>query len=111
MLIGLTGGTVGGLLGVGGGVIMVPLISLLLGLGQHRSHAASVAAIVPIAIAGALVFGEAQQVNVVGALLILLTSLPAARLGALWMRRLPEDTLQIGFGLLLLLMASLMIVR
>lgn len=110
-LVGLSGGAVGGLLGIGGGAIMVPLITLLLGLGQHRAHAASVAAIVPIAIAGALVFGEADQVNVPGAVLILLTSLPAARVGARWMRQVPEARLQQGFGLLLLIMALVMFLR
>lgn len=111
VLIGLSGGTIGGLLGIGGGVVMVPLVSLLLGVTQHQAHAISVAAIVPIGIAGALVFGEAQQVNLGGALLILLTSLPAARLGALWMRGMTEARLQIGFGVLLLFMGLLMLVR
>ena len=110
-VVGLAGGAIGGLFGIGGGAIMVPLITLLLGRGQHGAHAASVAAIVPIAIAGALVFGEADQINLTAAVLILVTSLPAARLGARWMRQVPEWNLQQGFGLLLLAMAILMFFR
>jgi len=34
-----------------------------------------------------------------------------ARLGALWMRGMSEARLQIGFGILLLLMGSLMVLR
>jgi uncharacterized protein len=109
--IGLAGGMLGGLLGIGGGALIVPLVSLLLRVTQHQAHAISIAAIIPIAVAGALVFGEAHEVDFGGALLILLTSLPMARLGALWMRGMSESRLQIGFGILLLLMGSLMVLR
>jgi len=54
--IGLIAGVLGGLLGVGGGFVMVPLQVLLLDVKPVRANAASLAAIVPISIAAATVY-------------------------------------------------------
>ena len=50
--IGLAGGLFSGLLGVGGGVVMVPLLVLWGGYGQRDAHAVSLGAIIPISAAG-----------------------------------------------------------
>ena len=52
--IGLCAGIVGGLLGVGGGVLFVPGLVIVLGLGQHQAEATSLLAIVPVAIVGTI---------------------------------------------------------
>jgi hypothetical protein len=55
--VGFVGGLASGLLGVGGGIVMVPGLVLALALGQRRAHGTSLAAIVPIGIVGAAVYG------------------------------------------------------
>src|SRR5262245_25622350 len=57
--IGVAGGLLSGLLGVGGGVVMVPLLVLWAGYGQRDAHAMSLGAIIPISVAGILTFGVA----------------------------------------------------
>ncbi len=52
--IGLCAGIIGGLLGVGGGVLFVPGLVIVLGLGQHQAEATSLLAIVPVAIVGTI---------------------------------------------------------
>src|SRR6202023_2632996 len=54
--IGLLGGIFGGLLGVGGGFVMIPLLVLWAKLPQHRANGTSLLAIIPIAVVGALVY-------------------------------------------------------
>ena len=54
VLVGLAAGFLSGLFGVGGGVLMVPALVLVLGMGQRLAHGTSLAAIVPIALAGVL---------------------------------------------------------
>ena len=54
--VGVAGGTLSGLAGVGGGVVIVPLITAYLALSQREAHAVSLGAIVPTAIAAALVY-------------------------------------------------------
>ena len=41
---GLCGGLLSGLFGIGGGIVMVPLLGLVLGLDQHRAQGATLAA-------------------------------------------------------------------
>jgi uncharacterized protein len=50
--LGLLAGVVSGLFGVGGGIIFVPALTLILGRHQLQAEATSLAAIVPVAIAG-----------------------------------------------------------
>lgn len=46
MLIGIIAGVLSGLVGVGGGVVMVPLLILLLGFSQHQAQGTSLAVLV-----------------------------------------------------------------
>src|SRR4029450_4714625 len=65
--IGLAGGLFSGLLGVGGGVVMVPLLVLFGGYGQRNAHAVSLGAIIPISAAGVLTFGVAGEIRLLEA--------------------------------------------
>ncbi len=47
ILIGLIAGVLSGFVGVGGGIIMVPLFVLFLGLGQHNAQGLSLAVMLP----------------------------------------------------------------
>ena len=51
--LGLAGGTLSGLLGVGGGILFVPALTLALSLSQIKAEATSLLAIVPVALVGA----------------------------------------------------------
>lgn len=53
VVLGLAGGTLSALMGVGGGVIMVPAMVLLFGFGQHVAEGTSLLVIVPTAVMGA----------------------------------------------------------
>ncbi len=97
--IGVLAGVFGGLLGVGGGIIMVPLL-LLIGMSQHEAHATSLAAIVPIAIAGAIRFGLASEIDVLVAALLAAGAIVGAPMGARVMAKTSEGALKVMFGLL-----------
>ncbi len=111
LVVGFVAGILSGLLGVGGGLIMVPAMVLLLGLSQHAAHAASLAAIVPIALAGVLIFGQASQVDPVAGALLSLGAILGVRIGAQLMRRTEERRLRAAFGLFLIAMALLLVFR
>jgi uncharacterized membrane protein YfcA len=97
-LTGAGGGFFSGLTGVGGGAILVPLMTGVLRLRQHTAHGTSLVVIVFAALASAVVYQLDSGVRwgLVGALLP--TSLIGAYLGAHWVQRLPALRLRQLFG-------------
>jgi uncharacterized membrane protein YfcA len=106
--IGLGGGLLSGLLGVGGGVVMVPLLVLIGKRPQREAHAISLGAIVPIGIAGVLTFGAAGEVRLPEAIALTAGALLGAQVGARALARAPERTLKLVFGCFLLTVAVLL---
>jgi uncharacterized membrane protein YfcA len=88
--VGFAAGIMSGLLGVGGGVLMVPGLVLALGATQHQAHATSLAAIVPIGLVGYTVFAFAGEVNYAIAGFLLAGALVGAPIGARAMAKVPE---------------------
>ena len=109
--IGLAGGLLSGLLGVGGGVIMVPLLVLWAGYAQRDAHALSLGAIIPISIAGIATYGAAGEVRVWDALALAIGAVAGARIGAGLLARLDEHVLKLAFGVFLVCVAVFMGVR
>lgn len=99
--IGAAAGLVGGGLGVGGGIVLVPLL-LLIGFDQHRSHATSLAAIVLIAAAGAVSFGVSGETALGLGVTIGLGGVVGSILGASTMHRMGSRALSMVFGVVLL---------
>jgi uncharacterized membrane protein YfcA len=105
ILIGLAAGLVAGLLGVGGGVLFVPALTLFLGLAQVDAEATSLLAIIPVALVGAgrqARYGNfrARDAVVLGALAI-----PGAVLGVAIVNAIPERVTETLFALLMLYVA------
>ena len=94
MAVGVIAGAMSGLLGVGGGFLMVPLQVMLARTPQLKANANSLAAIVPISIAGVLVyyFGGrgGPQVDFRFALLLLVGGVVGAYVGARLASHVPE---------------------
>jgi uncharacterized membrane protein YfcA len=109
--IGGAGGLLSGLLGVGGGVVMVPLLVLRAGYRQREAHAMSLGAIIPISLASVIIYGVAGQVRVGYALALTLGSVFGARLGAGLLARIQERPLKIAFGLFLGAVSILLVTR
>jgi uncharacterized membrane protein YfcA len=109
--IGLVGGLVSGLLGVGGGVVMVPLLVYWAGYTQRVAHATSLGAIIPISLVSVLAFGAAGKVRLHEALLLAAGAIVGANLGARLLTRANERSLKLGFGGFLVVIAVAMAVR
>jgi len=89
LVSGAVGGLLAGFFGVGGGIVMVPLLMIWARMNQRRAAATSLVAIVPTAIAGSITFGIAGEVNWVVAALIGAGAIAGAPLGAYLLRVLP----------------------
>lgn len=110
LIVAVTGGFVGGFFGVGGGIVLVPLILWVMKTERHRAHATSLASIIVIAMAGMAGFAVEGEVNwVVGAGLALGGVLGAAY-GANLMDRLSPTTLRNVFAVVLLVAGLRMVI-
>jgi len=107
LVIGLVGGLLSGLLGVGGGIVMVPLLVFWAAYGQRDAHAISLGAIIPISIAGIATYGVAGEVHWLDAVGLAAGSIVGARIGAGMLARIDERLLKIIFGLFLVGIAVL----
>ena len=98
---GLFTGVAAGLLGVGGGILMVPFLTLAVGLSQHAAQATSLVVVLPTAIVASLELrrrgvgdlGVSLRFGVVGAI--------GAAAGALLALALPGSTLRVVFAVFL----------
>lgn len=107
--VGLAAGLLSGLFGVGGGIVMVPLLVLVAGLSQHRSHATSLGAILPIAAVGAVTFALDGKIDPYVAGALAAGSLFGAPLGARLMMRISEGWLKVVFGCLMMATGTLLL--
>ena len=105
VVVGAIGGLLSGMFGVGGGIVMVPLLILLAGMDQRRASATSLAAIVPTAIAGSVTYFANGQVDLVAAALVAIGGIVGGWLGARLLARLPLEWLRWLFIALLVVVA------
>ena len=109
ILIGLMAGTVSGLIGIGGGVVVVPALCLL-GWSQHRAQGTTLAMLIPpIGILAAYTYYRQGHVNLKVAALLCLGFFFGGFLGARLATALPALMLRRVFGVAMLVIALRMI--
>lgn len=103
--IGLVAGLVSGILGVGGGIVMVPAFTVLAGLPLKRALGTSLVVISILVIPGTIVHALLGNVQWAIALVMALGVVPGARIGARVALGARERTLRLAVGLFLLVVA------
>jgi uncharacterized protein len=112
ILLALSGVVVGAfsaLFGVGGGLLMVPLITVFLDRGQHLAEGTSLMAIIPISIAGVLAHRGRGYVSLRAAVWLGIGGAGASAAGALLALSVPSHTLRILFAVLIAAVAMFLI--
>lgn len=104
-LICLVGGVVAGLIGVGGGIVFVPAMTIVLSKGQVEAEATSLLMIAIVSVVGTWRQVNYGNVNLRDAAIIGLLSPAGVLIGVVAANTLPDRALRIGFALLALYMA------
>ena len=99
--IGLVAGLFGALFGVGGGIVIVPLLVMLLAFDQRRASATSLAAILVSSIAGAITYALHGDVKPGAAAIVGIPAVVGVLGGTALQQRLPVRALTYGFALVL----------
>jgi uncharacterized protein len=108
--IGLVAGLFSALFGVGGGIVIVPLLILAAGFGSKRATGTSLAAILITALAGVVLYSVEGEVEVGHAALVGLPATLGAIAGTALQQRVAGRTVTLGFALLLAVLAVWLLV-
>jgi uncharacterized membrane protein YfcA len=110
-VLGFAGGTVGGLLGVGGGILFVPALVIFLDEPQVRAEATSLLAIVPVGLVGAWRQNRFGNVRLRDGLTVGILSPFGVLIGVLLANAVSERLLEVAFAILLLAIAAQLVRR
>ena len=105
IIIGVAAGVLSGLFGIGGGILLVPALALVLGLGHVEAEATSLLAIIPVAAVGAWRQKGYGNLDVRAGLTIGAFAAVAAILGVALVNVLPVDLVRYAFAVLMLYVA------
>jgi uncharacterized membrane protein YfcA len=108
--IGTAGGIFSGLLGVGGGSVIVPLLIVWLGYGAREATGTSMMAIVVIAAVAVTVQAFYGNVHPPNAALVGVPAVAGAFAGTAIQQRVPERAISLLFALLLVVVAIELII-
>jgi uncharacterized membrane protein YfcA len=104
--VGVVGGLLSGLFAIGGGIIMVPLLTTFAKLDQRVASATSLAAIVPTSIVGSITYFAAGEVDIAAAGIVSAGAIVGAFVGTAWLRRIPVALLRWMFIAFILVIAA-----
>lgn len=112
IIIGLLAGMLSGLVGVGGGIIMVPLLVLLVGFNQHQAQGTSLTVlVVPVTAVAVYNYYKEGYINWKYALVIAIFFVVGSYFGSKLAVDLDQKMLKRIFGVVLLFIAGKMLLE
>jgi len=111
ILIAIVGGLAGGLVGVGGGVLFVPALTVFLGLSQVEGESTSLLIIVIVAVVGTLRQNAYGNVNLRDAAVIGVLSPLGVLVGVAVANQVSQRVLELSFAALVLFVAFSLVRR
>ena len=110
VLLGASAGVLSGLLGIGGGIILVPALVLIIGLTQHQAQGTTLVLLTaPFGLLAALTYYQSGFADLKIAAFLGIGFFFGAFLGAKVATTIPTDVLEKLFGVALLLVALKML--
>lgn len=111
ILIGLISGVIAGAFGVGGGILIVPMLVIFAGFSQHAATGTSLAVLLPpVGLGAVLQYYRQGQVDIRAALIIALCLFLGAWVSARVAARVPDAVLKLAFGVFMTLVGVFLVV-
>ncbi len=106
LLLGVFIGIISGLVGIGGGALLVPILVLFYGMSQHKAQGTSLGALLlPIGIFAFWRYWKDGNVDLRLAILVAVGFAVGGWIGGGWAQHLSDLTLRRGFAALLIIIA------
>ncbi len=106
IFIGLIAGFLGGMVGIGGGLIIVPALVLMLGMNQHNAQGISLTMLLfPVGILGVINYYKKGYVDFKYAGLIAVGFFVGSYIGSKYSLSLPQETVKKIFAILMIILA------
>jgi hypothetical protein len=110
LVIGIITGVMAGMLGIGGGLVVIPALVMVMGMSQQSAQGTSLAMMLPpIGILAAYNYYKAGYVDIRIALLLAVAFIAGSYFGSKLAIRIPQEALKKIFGVFLLLVAIKML--
>ncbi len=110
LLIGIAAGYLSGLMGIGGGIILVPALVYLVGMSQHEAQGTTLALMIPpIGLLAVMEYYKKGYVNVTVAAIIVVGFVLGSLFGGKLAIGLPDYWVKRGFAVLLIAIAVKML--
>lgn len=108
-LAGVSGGLLGGM-GMGGGTVLIPILSLFFNLGQHTVQAVNLTSFIPMAVIALIIHVKNGLVDFKGVLPIIITGVIFCIIGCFVARNINGSVLRRIFGGFLILLSVIQVV-
>jgi len=108
-LAGILIGIIASILGLGGGALFRPLLTEVYGFNEYSASATSLFAVIFTSLSSAIAYARQRRIFYKVGILMALTAIPGAILGAYVILTIPEFILRISFGIVLILAALNMV--
>ena len=111
VLIGVFGGLLSGLIGIGGGIIVIPALVFFLGMSQHMAQGTTLAMMIPpIGLFAALAYYQKGFVDIRVAVILCIAFVVGSIFGAKFALSIPQEFLKRVFGIALLFAGARMLI-
>jgi hypothetical protein len=110
LVIGIITGVMAGMLGIGGGLVVIPALVMVMGMSQQTAQGTSLAMMLPpIGVLAAYNYYKAGHVDIKIALILAIAFIAGSYFGSKLAIRLPQELMKKIFGIFLLLVAIKML--
>jgi len=110
LVIGIITGVMAGMLGIGGGLVVIPALVMVMGMSQQAAQGTSLAMMLPpIGILAAYNYYKAGHVDIKIALVLAITFIAGSYFGSKLAIKLPQELMKKIFGIFLILVAIKML--
>ena len=110
VLVSIFSGIIAGM-GMGGGTVLIPLLTLVCGVSQKLSQSVNLLVFIPLAIVVLIIYCRRKLVNFKGVWFIIIPGIIVSLIGSIFSLKIESQTLHLIFGIFLICVGLLLFIK